>query len=320
MPFFFLHIPKTAGTSFRLGAEAYFSKERIVYDYGANSKTTSPLVKESLHVDQPDFWQFKKAFLANNPAMICGHVPVARFVSLIGVERTITFLREPLQRIASEYGHFVRNMDYKGSFKEFYSSPAMINRQRRGLNGVNPEAVGFLGLTERYTESLEILNDSFATDIAERKDNLGNRIPLAEHKLDQDDIDELTRLNKRDIMLYKHACALFDARYAMFKLNQPWAHARLVEANTKRISGWAWWANGSDEPVDIELWVKGEHTTTLRAVEMRKELCRLLPPRGGYVGFHLPVKLLPGDTVQCRVAATGQWFPLKPQRVTEPAS
>lgn len=84
MSLFFVHIPKTAGTSFRQGAEKYFSSERIVYDYGANSKVTSPLAKEFLHADQPDFWQFRQAL--DNPAMISGHVPITRFVSLWGRE------------------------------------------------------------------------------------------------------------------------------------------------------------------------------------------------------------------------------------------
>lgn len=315
MPLFFVHMPKTAGTSFRQGAEKYFSSERIVYDYGANSKVTSPLAKEFLHVDQPDFWQFKQAL--DNPAMISGHVPIMRFASLCGAGNTITFLREPLQRIASEYAHFVSKKDYKGSFKEFYSDPTMRNRQRRALNGVNVEAIGFIGLTERYSEGLEVLNDRFATQIPEREDNRGKARIEDKHELDQDDVAELKRLNKRDIELYQYVSALFDSRYAMFKANQPWAHACLVEANAEGVSGWAWWADERDAPLEVELWVNGELTNTVRAAGLRQELGHLMPPRGGYVGFHVPLKLSPLDTVQCRVAVTGQWFPLSPRRIEE---
>ncbi|MBT2801114.1 sulfotransferase family 2 domain-containing protein [Halomonas sp. ISL-56] len=315
MSLFFVHIPKTAGTSFRRGAEAYFSPERIVYDYGPNAKATSPFVKESLHVDQPDFWQFKKAL--DNPAMIVGHVPIVRFVSLWGVGNTITFLREPLQRIASEYAHFVRNKNYTGSFKEFYLDPGLRNRQRRALYGVNLEAIGLIGFTERYSESLEMLNDRYATRILEREDNRGKSRLEDEYELDEKDVIELRKLNRRDIELYQYALALFDSRYAMFKSNQPWAHACIEEANTEGVSGWAWWADEQDAPVEIELWVNGELSSTVLAVKLCKELCHLLPPRGGYVGFNLPLKLSPLDTVQCRVAATGQWFPPNPRSVEE---
>jgi hypothetical protein len=315
MSLFFVHIPKTAGTSFRKGAEKYFTPERIVYDYGVNSNVTSPFVKESLHVDQPDFWQFRQAL--DNPAMIVGHVPIVRFVSLWGAGNTISFLREPLQRIASEYEHFVRNMDYKGSFKEFYLDRGMRNRQRRALYGVNLEAIGFIGLTERYSESLEMLNDRFATRIPEREDNQGKPRLEDEYEFDEEDLVELRKLNRRDIELYHYASALFDSRYEMFKSNQPWAHACLVEATTESVSGWAWWADERDAPLEVELLVNGELASTVRAVEFRQELCRLLPPRGGYVGFNLPVKLSPLDTVQCRVAATGQRFPPSPHRIEE---
>ena len=316
MSLFFVHIPKTAGTSFRRGAEKYFSPERIVYDYGPNSKATSPVVNEYLHVDQPDFWQFRQAL--DNPAMLAGHVPIRRFVYLWGAGNTVTFLREPLERIVSEYGHFVRNMRYQGSFKEFYSGQGMFNRQRRALYGVSLEAIGFIGLTERYTESLEMLNDRFSISIPEREDNKGKHRLEDQHALDEKDVVELTKLNRRDIELYQHALALFDSRYAMFKANQPWAHACLEEANTEGVNGWAWWANEQDAPLEVELWVNGELTTTVRAVEFCQDLCHLLPPRGGYVGFKLSMKLSPSDTVQCRVSATGQWFPTSPRLIKTP--
>ena len=315
MPLFFVHIPKTAGTSFRMGAERYFSPERIVYDYGPKSEVTSPLVKEHLYVDQPDFWQFRQAL--DNPAMVVGHVPIGRFVSLWGAGKTVTFLREPLQRIASEYAHFVRHKDYQRSFKEFYSAPTMCNRQRRILYGVNLEAIGLIGLTERYAESLEMLNDQFSIRIPEREDNQGKHRLEDKYEFDEENLVELRKLNRRDIELYQYASALFDSRYEMFKSNQPWAHACLVEATTEGVNGWAWWADERDVPLEVELWVNGELTSTVRAVEFRQELCRLLPPRGGYVGFNLPVKLSPLDTVQCRVAATGQRFPPSPRRIEE---
>ena len=313
MSLFFVHIPKTAGTSFRRGAEKYFSRKRIVYDYGVNSDVTSPLVKKSLYVDHPDFWQFSKAL--GKSAMIAGHVPIRRFVSLWGAGNTVTFLREPLQRIVSEYAHFVRHKGYQGSFKEFYSAPKMCNRQHRMLFGVNLEMIGLIGLTERYSESLEMLNDQFSTRILNRNDNLGKHRPKGQYEFGEEDIVELTKLNRKDVELYQHASALFDSRYAMFKSNQPWAHACLEEASTEGVSGWAWWAGVQDEPLEVELWINGELTNTVRAVEFRQELCRLLPPRGGYVGFHLPLNLSPLDSVQCRVAATGQWFPSSPRLV-----
>lgn len=250
--------------------------------------------------------------------MVGGHVNASRFVSLFGVGQTLTFLRDPLQRMASEYVHFVRHYEYKGSFHDFYSRPIMHNRQSKILHGVDVEAVGFVGLTERYTDSLKLLNARYGLAIPQREDNRGKKSLDAVHEISAEDEAEVKQLNKRDIRLYEQAVALFDQRYQLHQDGKPWAHARLVEVKPGRIAGWAWWAGESDDPVTVEVWANGKHLDNVTAVELRPGLCRLLPPRGGYVGFHLPVKLKPGDQVQCRVASTGQWFPLKPRRVPKP--
>ena len=315
---YFVHIPKTAGTSFRLGAEYYFGRESIVYDYGKGSPTTTAVAIDTLYEEPKDFWRFKSACEQKGVSVVGGHVNASRFVSLFGVGNTLTFLRDPLQRMASEYAHFVRHYEYKGSFRDFYSRPIMHNRQSKILHGVDFEAIGFVGLTERYAESLALLNSRYAIQVPNREDNRGKTSLDAVHEISVEDEAELKRLNKRDIHLYEQAVAIFEQRQQMATLGQKWAHARIQEANVQRISGWAWWPGEDDDPVSVEVWANGKHLDTVTAVELRPGLCRLLPPRGGYVGFQLPVNLCPGDQVQCRVASTGQWFPLKPRRVPKP--
>lgn len=318
MPLFFVHIPKTAGTSFRLGAEQMFGKSHIVYDYGKASPETSEIAQAWLYRQRPDYWAFGEAVRQSQAAMVAGHVSIGRFVSLCNVGNTLTFLREPLQRMASEYAHFVRHHDYKGSFRDFYSRPVMHNRQSKILHGVDVEAVGFLGLTERYADSLIMLNTRYGIAIPSREDNKGKKRLEAAHELSAEDKAELTQLNKRDIALYKKAEALFEQRYGLHEAGKPWAHARLVEHTTQRIAGWAWWETQNHEPVEVEVWVNDKKVKCLSAVDLRPGLCRLRPPRGGYVGFHASVTLKAGDSVQCRVVQTGQRFPLKPAKVAEP--
>lgn len=319
MPLFFIHIPKTAGTSFRLGAEHAFGKTRIVYDYGKASPETGQLTKELLYdVKQPDFYAFGQACIEEDVGMVGGHVNVGRFVSLFGVDNTLTFLREPLQRMASEYAHFVRHYDFKGSFHAFYSRPVMHNRQSKMLHGVDLEAFGFVGLSERYAESLAMLNANYGIEVPTREDNRGKEQLGALHEISKADAAELKQLNKRDIALYQKALALFEQCHSLYQEEKPWVHARLMECTTQRISGWAWWASKSEKPVDVEIWVNDKREAVISAVNLRPGLCRLQPPRNGHVGFGLPMKLIPGDRVQCRVAATGQRFPLTPGIVKEP--
>lgn len=316
----FVHIPKTAGTSFRLGAERYFGKARIVYDYGKESNETSQVSLDHLYGDVVDLWAFANACQDDGAAMVGGHVHISRFVSVLGVGNTVTFLRDPIQRMASEYSHFVRNYSYKGSFYDFYSRPVMHNRLSKLLNGVDIEAIGVLGLTECYSESLALINHRYGIDIPPREDNRGKPSLEVAHELSAEDEEELKRLNARDIHLFQRAQSLFDTRLQMFDQNKVFAHARLVECSPQRVAGWAWWGDLSDTPVEVELWLNGKHVTTITAVDARPNLCRLRPPRGGYVGFHFSRKFKAGDKVQCRVASTGQWFPSKPRRVVEPSN
>ncbi|ALM53723.1 sulfotransferase family 2 domain-containing protein [Halomonas huangheensis] len=317
MALFFVHIPKTAGTSFRLGAERHFGSDNIIYDYGTKARETSEMVKETLYGDHTDLWKFGQRFHEKGAALVAGHVNIGRFVSIFGAQNTVTFLRDPLQRMASEYAHFVRHFDYKGSFKEFYSRPVMQNRQSKILHGVNLEAIGLLGLTERYADSLELINALYGIDILHREDNQGKSSLAAPHKFTAEDEAELKRLNHRDITSYKYSKQLFDIRMELFRDGLPYAHAHLVEAGKQRVAGWAWWAGDNDAPVEVEVWINSDHVSTVPSIDHRPGLCRLLPPRGGYVGFHLPVKLNAGDKVQCRVARTGQRFPPQPRRVVE---
>ncbi|MGM0988738.1 MAG: hypothetical protein ACQEXI_17415 [Pseudomonadota bacterium] len=317
-PLFFVHIPKTAGTSFRVGLEEAFGSEDIAYNYGAGSPKTSGLFLDQAGGFLRDHWCLRKRFEDAGVKAVSGHVSAMQYMPLLGAMRTLTFLREPLQRMASEYAHFVRHHEYKGSFHDFYSRPIMHNRQSKILNGVDLEAIGFVGLTERYTESLALLNARYGLEIPRREDNRDKQRQGAAHQISAEDEAELKRLNRRDIRLYEQAAELFEARYQLFQAGEPWAHARLVEVKPQRVAGWAWWADGSDEPLEVEVWINGKPVETVVAVDHRPGLCRLHPPRGSYVGFHLPLKLAAGDRVQCRILRTGQWFPMKPRRVPEP--
>lgn len=317
-PLFFVHIPKTAGTSFRLGAEAFFNKEFVVYDYGKKSPVTDSIVSRFLYGEKKEFWGFKKACEKKCAEMVGGHVNANRFVSLFGIENTLTFLRDPLQRMASEYSHFVRNYGFEGSFHDFYSRPIMHNRQSKMLHGVDVEAIGFLGLTERYEQSLDMINSRYGIDIPHREDNRGKLVSESVHEVSFEDVKVFNKLNKQDISVYERVAELFKLRYQSFREGKSWVHAKLVECKPGRLAGWAWWEGGDEEPVDVEIWVNNEYLNTVYAIDFRPGLCRYLPPRGGYVGFHLPVKLEVGDKVQCRIGSTGQCFPIKPRSVTKP--
>tara|TARA_Y100001001_G_scaffold163790_1_gene193881 strand:+ start:30968 stop:31930 length:963 start_codon:yes stop_codon:yes gene_type:complete len=312
----FIHIPKTAGTSFRLAAEEVFGASRIVYDYGKAAQETSDIVHRHVY-EEPDLWAFHEACKAQNAAMVGGHMNCNKFVGAMGVANIVTFVREPLQRIASEFEHFVRVKGYQGSFQEFYSQPKMQNRLTRAFKDVPVYAAGFVGVTERYDESLQMLNALTGMGIPVKQENLGKGQVGAVHEFTRDDLEQLRQLNKQDLRLYRRCLALFEERKELFEQGKPFVHGRLTQAAPKRIAGWAWWEPvASEQSVEVEVFVNGQFQRSVRAVDFMPNLLKIRPPRGGYVGFHLPMSLQVGDVVSCRVHETGQL--LGEIEVTEP--
>ncbi|USZ49661.1 hypothetical protein [Halomonas sp. DN3] len=318
-PLFFVHVPKTAGTSFRHGAERAFGNDKIVYDYGPEAPQTSALTREYIYGEASDGARLYRECRQQGSSMLAGHVPAAKYAPFSGVASMVTFVREPLQRTASEYSHFQRILNYKGSFREFMSMPLMVNRQASIFRGVDMEAIGVVGLTENYSESLELINARFGIDIQQREDNRGKPKVGELHKVSPEDEKIFRRRNAKDFSLYERCRKMFETRLQLYRDNLPFAHARLSQFDTRQIAGWAWWEGSSERAVEVEVLVNGEHQHTLVADQMMPSKARMNPPRAGYVGFQLPVSLSTEDKVQCRVVETGQMFPPGPRRLVTPS-
>ena len=151
--FLFIHIPKTAGTSFRLGLEAAFDNDSVCKDYSESSDETSDEVLENIY-RKKDFYAFHQEFKKKGYRFLSGHFGVKKYIHLFGAENSITFLRDPVKRIVSEYNHFAHYHGYEKDFQSFYSDKRFVNKQLNIFSGVPWPLVGFIGLTERYSESL----------------------------------------------------------------------------------------------------------------------------------------------------------------------
>ncbi len=311
-PLFFVHIPKTAGTSFRVAAINYFGHRAVVRDYGESVPETSSVVNQHIY-QAGDYWALYQAMQKSESKMLCGHVPSVKYVAGMGVANIITFLRDPLQRLVSEYQHFVRHLDCKETFKEFYSRPTMINRQSKALEHVPVQAAGIVALTERYQDSLQLINARYGLDIKPLEKNIYRKAVEVPYEVEPEDEQELRELNKKDLDLYALAVALFQQRKEMFDHQLCYAHCRMVDVPANRVVGWAWWEKEVDEPVEVLIRINGEVVAEDRAQSYRSTLARLSPPRLGYSGFVTSIKAKSGDSVDCVVAKTGQVFPPAPR-------
>ena len=301
---FFIHIPKTAGTSLRKGAEQFFGTERIYYDYSLNSKETSESVS-LLAYREPDLFHLYKKLRENNIKMVGGHVNASKYITLAGIINSFTFIRDPIKRLTSDYLHFVRHYNFDGSFQDFYRRPHFINRQAKILHGIPIRALGFIGITEHYSDSLRQLNQYYGIEIPDLEINMAGTTDLYLEDIDEQQRDEILDLNKEDISLYRHSLALFADRKKLFEQSIPFTHGGIQQCSLKTISGWAW-QKDFDNPIKVRVLCNGNVHGEQPASDFRPGLLHLSPPRKGYVGFHLQHQGKPGDIISCQVASTGQ--------------
>jgi len=219
MPIIFTHIKKTAGRSIsRLFAES-LGEDRAV----------------EIYPGECDLWDYFQKRRRGRIGFVGGHVDFGCH-ALLGFEQAeyIVFLREPTQRIISEYFHFLRKSrqnDMRALAREVGSLDAWFRDPQRPRNlqlhrvcgGVVPkdvthaaqnlrEGFAFVGIFEQMERSLELLASQYRLDPRNaRRENAGRYRGLAP--------EEVAALRDRhrgedplDYELYDAALALFEER------------------------------------------------------------------------------------------------------------
>jgi hypothetical protein len=198
----FVHIPKTAGSSFRLAAERQFGPEALLFDYGPEAAQTSSLVKHWIY-ERQDSEGFRRAVDGGSFRFLSGHFNRDKYADLPGA-RFVTWLRDPVDRLWSSFRHWRRHQGFEGEFTEFLEQPRRQNQQARILGG-RLEGLSFVGLTERYASDLALFNAAFGTDFWMLR---ANEAPPGDSERPSDEEVAYARaLNDRDQALYEAALA-----------------------------------------------------------------------------------------------------------------
>jgi hypothetical protein len=304
-PILFIHIPKTAGISLTSTAEAVFGAHAIERDYGPTDQRTTENVRRHIYeAPTVDQFGFREATRDSETCWVTGHFPSDRYIHLFGAPNTITFLRDPVERVISEYRQRVRYTDYDGSLEHFYRSESEQNKQFKMAGQCPWKAYHLVGLQQEFDRSIALLAQNFDLPF---KPLVENVTPDDEQKPVAADIKaEIKSLNTLDAQMVGEAERYLDKQFQVAEKHEVFCYHDVSFEPDVHFIGWAFYAE-NERPVDVELWVDGTLKNAVQASEHRPELQALATPRMGHNGFRFVLDRYRGcEQLELRTKDTGQ--------------
>jgi len=276
----FSHIPKTAGTSLRVSTKRSSWNWKVYADYGENSHVTSSIIK--LIYRTGDISTITR--INWRQTLLAGHFPINKYIQYYPIERVISFVRDPVQRVISHYHDLQRRIGYSASLEEFINEARFQNVQSNYIEGIPMEAVGVIGICEFYQESLDLFNTmyNFRPPVKEFNSNFNKKgsFYFLSGKLEQ----QIRTLNYKDCQLYEKALHLFLLRRNLWMRKQPYVYGKIESVTDKAIKGWAV-DPFAKTPITLELRINGKHIKRLIADQYRPDLSPINIANEARVGF-----------------------------------
>ncbi|WP_396621486.1 hypothetical protein [Marinobacter sp. W-8] len=307
----FVHIPKTAGTSFSKALDKKFGAEHVAYDFGSAFSRTSRMVTDHLYGKHtPELWSMRREMEAQGVKVLSGHFPAKKYSTLFPLTQFATFLRDPVQRFYSEFCHRKRrDFDrFEGDFDEYCKDPRFRNVQSSYLAGVPWAALGFIGITEQYAESIEFFSRLFGAQIERLSLNKNSEKGRQLYDLTPEELELARAVNQKDINLYEAVKRYFNELRRVHGENEHIVKGQFHRPSDNRISGYAFYDDPRFELADVELdiLVDGETVAQCKSNEYRQRLHCFGLPKRGFVGFSAELSIPSGASVEVVCSDTGQ--------------
>lgn len=202
-----VHVPKSAGTSFRRYLEGHCSA-RICFNYGIIFSRE----------------QARAELVPRGTSLIHGHFLADAFDDLFPERRLVTWVRHPVERLVSNYHHFLRTPDMRDaccralhekrlSLREFADQEWMRNETTRYLARKPVDAFEFVGVSERFGDSMELFCAAFGFRSmgAMPSENVNPDRTTARYPLSREDYAYILERNAEDLAWYEAACRRLEA-------------------------------------------------------------------------------------------------------------
>jgi hypothetical protein len=279
----FLHIPKTAGTSLRHALAMRAGKRAVLLDYGPDPETSPALRDPAVAAD------LRTHVTAPHGMLLAGHFPAQRYWGQFNPDSFVTFLRDPVARVLSEYNHEVTLKGHAGSLLDFARQPRQRNRMSDYL-GEYWRQFGFIGLMEEYEAGLAELSRHLGLALPAVRHNEGRYRPDLAAGIDAATLEAIREANARDVAL--HAAVRGHRGPAVPGAAVPRGVVRQVEA--LRFRGWCA-DQDSSRCWTVSVRLEGREVAQLRADRYAPPLREKRGIRTGIGHFVFDAKSLAGQ-------------------------
>ncbi len=325
----FVHIPKTAGTSMRHMLSASLPGAVKLFDYGADTATliaaqrtvldafggtasTATIPGNIINAFESDIRTPEKIIALRSEAdrglgfLVSSQNPIRHWIGAFHAASVVTFLRDPVERVASSYRMHVREKSFSGSFAEFYESPDQINVQCQQLRGTDLHKLGFVGLVEFMPDMIRALSRHLGVELRMRHDNGAGRSSRPE--IDSTVRSRIVALNGDDLCLYRHVEANLDHftnhRGRPSTIACKLARGKVYRAEQGILRGWAL-AHDPNQLATIEVRVGGQAVQRCYADQFLPWLKKMTPHGVGGFELRLPAGLAVGNSpIRVMIAGT----------------
>lgn len=208
-----IHIPKTGGTTFSEILKT-IAEEIFYLDYGNQVFSPTALYRHGQLVQEP-FESVTDLELLPGRSVIHGHFRIGKYLKKFPKASYVTWLRDPVERIASQYFYWQRTplMDdplcnkvitEKMTLEEFARWEVARNVQRRFLSPTGVESFAFIGITEEYERSLELFRRLICPDVqtSPTMQNYNPDRPAKFYDLEPGLREKILKLNELDAYTY----------------------------------------------------------------------------------------------------------------------
>jgi hypothetical protein len=261
--YFFLHIPKTAGTSLRNMLWQMFPEDRIY----PNRRVLDPETGNPNLYYHSAIYYAPRAALAD-PLLVAGHFPLVARDILPKPVKTITFLRDPLERALSHLKHVQRQRPHqtlmqllddrelrtvictdrmtwffsrKDGEEAIYSRLSVPDRARLEMAREGLATVEFIGLTEEFDASIRLCEAMFGLRFPPAtRDNVATEVeealePVRERLLEDVRLDR--ELYEFGLQLHRDMARRLDGRVPGSRSSLASRLRSLLPFGTKPASG-----------------------------------------------------------------------------------